>query len=228
LETLLLHHRPESVVVFCNTRQDVRIVAAELDVRHFSVLALHGELDQRERDEMLLRFANRSCSVLVASDVAARGLDIVDLPMVINYDIATDADTHLHRIGRTGRAGRRGKALTLFTPRQSGKARLIEDRLGEALEWSKLPALDLQAKPLIAPFVTLAIDAGRQDKLRPGDLLGALTGDAGLPAPAVGKIDLFPTRAYVAIAREWHDKALQRLRAGKIKGRTFRIRRIGA
>jgi ATP-independent RNA helicase DbpA len=177
---------------------------------------------------MLLRFANRSCSVLVASDVAARGLDIVDLPMVINYDIATDADTHLHRIGRTGRAGRRGKALTLCMPRESGKARLIEDRLGEALEWSKLPALDVQAKPLIAPFVTLAIDAGRQDKLRPGDLLGALTGDVGLPAPAVGKIDLFPTRAYVAIAREWHDKALQRLRAGKIKGRTFRIRRIGA
>lgn len=227
LESLLLHHRPESVVVFCNTRQEVRIVAAELEVRNFSVLALHGELDQRERDEMLLRFANRSCSVLVASDVAARGLDIADLPMVINYDIATDADTHLHRIGRTGRAGRRGKALTLCTPRESGKARHIEDRLGETLEWSKLPVPDAQATPLIAPFATLAIDAGRQDKLRPGDLLGALTGDAGLPAPAVGKIDVFPTRTYVAIAREWQDKALQRLRAGKIKGRRFRIRSIG-
>jgi ATP-independent RNA helicase DbpA len=80
---------------------------------------------------------------------------------------------------------------------------------------------------LLAPFVTIAVDAGRQDKLRPGDLLGALTGDAGLPAAAVGKIDVFPTRTYVAIAREWHDRALRRLRSGKIKGRTFRIRGIG-
>ncbi len=228
LEGLLLHHRPESVVVFCNTRQEVRNVAAELDVRHFSVLALHGELDQREREEMLVRFANRSCSVLVASDVAARGLDIADLAMVVNFDIAADADTHLHRVGRTGRAGRRGKALTLCTPRETGRANLIEDRLGQALRWGKLPPIDAGALPLIAPFVTLAIDAGRQDKLRPGDLLGALTGDAGVPGTAVGKIDVFPTRTYVAIAREWHDKALQRLRAGKIKGRTFRIRRIGA
>ena len=226
LEALLLLHRPESVVVFCNTRQEVRTVAAELDVRHFSVLALHGELDQREREEMLLRFANRSCTVLVASDVAARGLDIVDLPMVINYDIAADADTHLHRIGRTGRAGRRGQALTLCVPREVGRANLIEDRLGESLRWGSIPPLSPDAAPLMAPYVTLAIDAGRQDKLRPGDLLGALTGDAGLPATTVGKIDVFPTRTYVAIARDWHEKALQRLRAGKIKGRTFRIRRI--
>jgi len=227
LEALLLLHRPESAVVFCNTRAEVRTVAAELDVRHFSVLALHGELDQREREEMLVRFANRSCTVLVASDVAARGLDIAELAMVINFDIAADADTHLHRVGRTGRAGRRGVALTLCTPRESGRANLIEDRLGETLQWGRLPPLESDAAPLTAPFVTLAVDAGRQDKLRPGDLLGALTGDAGIPGTAVGKIDVFPTRTYVAIAEEWNQKALQRLRAGKIKGRTFRVRRIG-
>ncbi len=227
LEALLLLHRPESAVVFCNTRAEVRTVAAELDVRHFSVLALHGELDQREREEMLVRFANRSCTVLIASDVAARGLDIAELAMVINFDIAADADTHLHRVGRTGRAGRRGVALTLCTPRESGRANLIEDRLGETLQWGRLPPLKSDAAPLTAPFVTLAVDAGRQDKLRPGDLLGALTGDAGIPGTAVGKIDVFPTRTYVAIAEEWNQKALQRLRAGKIKGRTFRVRRIG-
>jgi len=103
---------------------------------------------------------------------------------------------------------------------------LIEDRLGERLQWGKLPSPSDNA-PLFAPFVTIAVDAGRQDKLRPGDLLGALTGDAGLPGTAVGKIDVFPTRTYVAIAREWHDRAVQRLRGGKIKGRTFRIREIG-
>lgn len=226
LAALLLQYRPESAVVFCNTRQDVRGVAQELVDRQFSVLALHGELDQREREEMLVRFANRSCNVLVASDVAARGLDINELPMVINFDIASDADTHLHRVGRTGRAGRRGLALSLCTPREITRANVIEDRLGQPLRWGKLPSLSGDAQPLLALFVTLAVDAGRKDKLRPGDLLGALTGDAGLPGDAVGKIDVFPTRTYVAIARDWHEKAMQRLRAGKIKGRAFRIRRI--
>jgi ATP-independent RNA helicase DbpA len=227
LEALLLQHRPESAVVFCNTRQDVRAVAAALDARGFAVLALHGELDQRAREEMLVRFINRSCTVLVASDVAARGLDIAGLSMVVNFDIAADADTHLHRIGRTGRAGRRGVALSLCLPRESNRTNLIEDQLGEPLQWGKLPSRSDSA-PLHAAFVTIAVDAGRQHKLRPGDLLGALTGEAGLPSTAVGKIDVFATRTYVAIAREWHDKALRSLRAGKIKGRTFRIRTIGS
>jgi ATP-independent RNA helicase DbpA len=227
LEALLLQHRPESAVVFCNTRQDVRSVAEALDARGFGVLALHGELDQRQREEMLVRFANRSCSVLVASDVAARGLDITGLAMVVNFDIAADADTHLHRIGRTGRAGSRGIAFSLCSRRELNRANLIEDRLETKLQWGKLPSPS-DGAALLAPFVTIAVDAGRQDKLRPGDLLGALTGDAGLPAAAVGKIDVFPTRTYVAIAREWHDRALRRLRSGKIKGRTFRIRGIGS
>jgi ATP-independent RNA helicase DbpA len=225
LETLLLQYRPESAVVFCNTREEVRAVAAELAAHDFAVLALHGELDQREREEMLVRFANRSCTVLIASDVAARGLDITDLPMVINFDLAANPDTHLHRIGRTGRAGRHGVALSLCTARELGRAKLIEARLGEPLQWGKL-ASPADTAALLAPFVTIAVDAGRQQKLRPGDLLGALTADAGIPASAAGKIDVFPTRAYVAIAREWHEKALQRLRAGKIKGRTIRVRTI--
>jgi ATP-dependent RNA helicase DbpA len=227
LEALLLQYRPESAVVFCNTREDVRAVAAELVASHFAVLALHGELDQREREEMLVCFANRSCTVLVASDVAARGLDITDLPMVINFDIAATADTHLHRIGRTGRAGRHGMALSLCLPRESDRAKLIEARLGEPLRWGKWVE-PTDGAPLLAPFVTIAVDAGRQHKLRPGDLLGALTGDAGIPATAVGKIDVFPTRTYVAIAQEWHEKAFQRLRSGKIKGRAIRVRRIGS
>jgi ATP-independent RNA helicase DbpA len=226
LKALLLQYRPESAVVFCNTREDVRAVAAELAASHFAVLALHGELDQREREEMLVCFANRSCTVLVASDVAARGLDITDLPMVINFDVAATADTHLHRIGRTGRAGRHGVALSLCLPRESDRAKLIEARLGEPLLWGQWASATGGA-PLLAPFVTIAVDAGRQHKLRPGDLLGALTGDAGIPATAVGKIDVFPTRTYVAIAQEWHEKAFQRLRSGKIKGRTIRVRRIG-
>ncbi len=226
LAAVLLHYRPESAVVFCNTRQDVRVVAGELAAQNFSVLALHGELDQREREEMLVRFANRSCTVLVASDVAARGLDIADLAMVINFDIASDPDVHTHRIGRTGRAGRRGVALSLCSPREANRVNAIESRFDGALQWHNLPTDAHTREPLVAPFVTLAVDAGRKDKLRPGDLLGALTGDAGLPAAAIGKIDVFPTRTYVAIKHGLHDQALRRLRAGKIKGRAFRIRRI--
>ena len=226
LSGLLLQHRPESAVVFCNTRQEVRNVASALTAQRFTALALHGELDQREREELLVSFANRSATVLVASDVAARGLDIADLPMVINYDLANDPDTHLHRIGRTGRAGKRGLALSLCAPAEVPRARQIEQRTGERLRWLPwVPGGRMEKAPQAA-FRTVIVDAGRQDKLRPGDLLGALTGDAGLPATAIGKIDIFPTRSYVAIARDWHSQAVARLRSGKIKGRNFRIREL--
>ena len=224
LRALLLEYKPESAVVFCNTRHEVRTVAAELSSRGFAVLALHGELDQREREEMLVRFANRSCTVLVASDVAARGLDIAELALVVNYELASDADTHLHRVGRTGRAGRSGLALSLCSTREAGRLRAIADGIDHALQWGRLPAA--AGQPAAAPFVTLVVDAGRQDKLRPSDLLGALTGSAGLSAEAVGKIDVFATRTYVAIARAALAQARNGLRAGKIKGRNFRVREL--
>ncbi|NGX15321.1 ATP-dependent RNA helicase DbpA [Wenzhouxiangella sp. XN24] len=228
LAALLQMYRPESAVVFCNTREAVRAVAASLSAGGFSVLALHGEMDQRAREETLLRFANHSANILVASDVAARGLDIAGLAMVINFDIANDADTHLHRIGRTGRAGRRGVALTLCAPWEVSRANALEDRCGSALQWSVPPVSRGEEAPSPARFVTLMLDAGKQDKLRPGDILGALTGDAGVPASAVGKIDVFPSRSYVAIDREWRDRSLQRMQHGKIKGRKVRMRSLGS
>lgn len=225
LRALLLEHASASSVVFCNTRHAVRAVAGELASGGFPVLALHGELDQREREEMLVRFANQSCAVLVATDVAARGLDIEDLAMVVNYDLASDPDTHLHRIGRTGRAGRRGFALSLCAPDEAPRVLAIGARLGEPLRWRPVPVLAGKPKP--APFVTLVVDAGRQHKLRAGDLLGALTGTAGLPSAAVGKIDIFATRTYVAIARDALAQARDGLRSGRIKGRAFRVRELG-
>jgi ATP-independent RNA helicase DbpA len=227
LVDLLVTERPGSAIVFCNTRADTRDVAESLDRCGFSVLALHGDLDQRERDEMLVRFANHSCTLLVATDVAARGLDIKELPLVVNYDVASDADAHVHRIGRTGRAGARGLALTLATPRDAPRLAAISARPGQSLQRTALPRVNGKPRPLLSSHLTIAIDGGRADKLRPGDLLGALTGDAGLPGDVVGKIDIFPTRSYVAIRRSHADTALHRLREGKIKGRSFRVRRIG-
>jgi ATP-independent RNA helicase DbpA len=227
LAGVLLQYKPESSVVFCNTRSDVADVADALNELGFSALALHGDLEQRDRDEVLVRFANRSCSVLVASDVAARGLDIKELAAVVNYELPHDPDTYVHRIGRTARAGRGGLVLSLVTPREMPRALDLERKQDVPLRWAKAAPLSTKvANALSAAMVTLRIDAGRADKLRPGDVLGALTGDAGLTAENVGKIDVFATRAYVAIARAVADKALARLRAGKIKGRKIRVERI--
>ena len=224
LAALLLQFRPDSAVVFCNTRRDADDVAGSLAHYGFSALALHGDLEQRDREEVLVRFANRSCNVLVASDVAARGLDIEDIGAVVNFELPTDADTYLHRIGRTGRAGRDGLALSLVAPGERNRAALIEQRQGAPIRYDRIDPLD--GKPRGVPqaaMATLRIDAGRTDKLRPGDIVGALTGDAGLAKEAIGKIDVFATRSYVAIARAEAGHALERLRAGKIKGRRFRI-----
>ncbi len=228
LAQLLSGEKGQQALVFCNMRKDVDAVAQELDRRGHSALALHGDMEQRDRDEVLVRFANHSCTVLVATDVAARGLDIAALPLVVSYDIAHDPETHTHRIGRTGRAGQTGLAITLCTPRERPKAANIEALGGTPLPWRVLKIAPARSKTLqLAPMKTLVIDAGRQDKLRPGDILGALTGDAGLVASDIGKIDVFATRAYVAISRALAPKALERLRAGKIKGRNFRVRPLG-
>ena len=224
----LLSGHAEQALVFCNMRREVDTLAQDLDRRGFSALALHGDMEQRDRDEVLVRFANHSCAVLVATDVAARGLDIVALPLVVSYDIAHDPETHTHRIGRTGRAGQSGLAITLCTPRERPKAANIEELDGAPLPWRPLKIAPARGKTLhLAPMKTLVIDAGRHDKLRPGDILGALTGDAGLNAQDIGKIDVFATRAYVAISRALANKALERLRAGRIKGRNFRVRPLG-
>ncbi|MEN9310273.1 MAG: ATP-dependent helicase DbpA [Pseudomonadota bacterium] len=224
LAALLLEFRPDSAVVFCNMRRDTEEVVGSLAHYGFTALALHGDMEQRDREEVLVRFANRSCTVLVASDVAARGLDIDDIGAVINYELPTDADTYLHRVGRTGRAGRKGLALSLVAASERNRASLIEERQGQPIRFERIDAL--AGKPGGVPqaaMATLRIDAGRTDKLRPGDIVGALTGDAGLHKDSVGKIDVFATRSYVAIARNHARHALAQLRAGKIKGRKFRV-----
>ena len=227
LASLLFEQRPESSVVFCNTRRDVDEVAQSLQHFGFTALALHGDMEQRDRDEVLVRFANRSCNVLVASDVAARGLDIDELATVVNYELPTDPDVYVHRIGRTGRAGNGGQVLSLVTPREISRAHVLEERQGSALRWKKPVAVAPAARSAApAAMATLRIDAGRTDKLRPGDILGALTGDAGLQASHIGKIDIFATRSYVAIARAQANHALARLEAGRIKGKKFRVRKI--
>ncbi|MFJ4351691.1 ATP-dependent RNA helicase DbpA [Pseudomonas sp. NPDC089428] len=221
---VLGHYRPQSCVAFCFTKQQCEDVVAHLTAKGIVAQALHGDLEQRDRDQVLTMFANRSSSVLVATDVAARGLDIDGLDMVINVELARDAEIHVHRVGRTGRAGEKGVAVSLVAPAEGHRAQAIEDLQKSPLRWDQLDSLKNKGEPLLPLMSTLCIAAGRKDKLRPGDILGALTGDAGIPGKQVGKIAIFDFQAFVAVERPLAKQAMQRLNSGKIKGRSLKVR----
>lgn len=224
LYTILAHFQPESCLIFCNTKRETQVICDALMDKDISALALNGDLEQRERDQVLVRFSNGSCRILVATDVAARGLDIKALSMVINYDIALDAETHIHRIGRTGRAGLEGHAISLYHDHDRHRLDAIEANLKTQVIWGDLQALDCHHieknnKNIESKKLTLRIEAGRKAKIRAGDILGALTGDLGLQSDDIGKIDLFDMYACVAITDHIADRAFSTLKEIKIKGR---------
>jgi ATP-dependent RNA helicase DbpA len=222
---LLNHWRPERTLAFCNTKAQCRDLVAVLQAQGVAALALHGDLEQRERDQVLIQFANRSCPVLVATDVAARGLDIVGLEAVINVEVTPDAEQHVHRVGRTGRADAEGWAFSLASLDEMGRVGRIEQLQGRSFEWFPLDGLTPTGSgPLRAPMVTLQILGGRKEKIRPGDVLGALTGDGGLPAAQIGKINVNEFSTYVAVAQEIAAKALKALNDGKVKGKKVKAR----
>ncbi len=222
LYTLIAHHQPESTVIFCNTKQSCKDVADYLRNKGFIAAGLHGDLDQAERTLVFSRFANRSTSILVATDVAARGLDIAGLAAVINYELSPDPEVHTHRIGRTGRAGNEGLALSLCLEMQDFLIQRLEEYQKRPVQWEDIAALTPRPGKLTPPMVTFALDGGKKDKIRPGDILGVLTGDAGLTADKVGKITIFDSYAYVAIARDKVEHFKHWLTRGKLKGRSFR------
>ncbi|CAN5483038.1 ATP-dependent RNA helicase DbpA [soil metagenome] len=222
---LLDHFRPASTLAFCNTRQQCRDLVDVLRGQGYSALALHGDLEQRDRDQVLIQFANRSCSVLVATDVAARGLDIAQLEAVINVDTTPDPEVHIHRIGRTGRVDAEGWALSLASLDEMGSIGKIEQLQGVESDWHKLAELTpAPGGKLAAPMVTLQIAGGRKEKIRPGDVLGALTGEAGFAATQIGKIVVNEFSTYVAVDRQIGREALARLTAGKVKGKRVKVR----
>ncbi|RRJ83002.1 ATP-dependent RNA helicase DbpA [Aestuariirhabdus litorea] len=224
LVKLLGHYRPASCVVFCNTKQQCEEVCSYLTQSGYSAAPLHGDMEQKARDQALVLFANGSCSILVATDVAARGLDISNLAAVVNFDLPHSAETYVHRIGRTGRAGREGLALSLYGDREGHRVKAIEEYFGQPLPLGELQELQEEEAPLVAEMVTLCIAGGRKDKVRPGDILGALTGEAGIDSSEVGKINILDRVAFVAIRRNSANRALGRLINGKIKGRRFKVR----
>ncbi len=227
LLALLSHYQLQMTVVFCQTKIQCDEIAGYLRDHQVDALALHGDLDQRDRDQVLVRFSNKSCPVLVATDVAARGLDIKALQAVINYELPHDPEIYVHRIGRTGRAGESGLALSLYTDSEVSRLIAIEDYTDKPCDnedvenLSKPPAFTLQST-----MTTLQIDSGKKNKIRPGDLLGALTKDAGLAGSQIGKIDIFELFSYVAIERKAIARAMRYFKHGKVKGRRVKAREI--
>jgi len=214
LRLLLLQHQPESALVFCATRKDVRTLTEKLRRFGFSVLSIHGELEQRERDQTLIQFSNGSAMVLVATDVAARGLDISALDVVVNYHLGRDVEDHVHRIGRTGRAGVAGVAWSFYHGRDLVKIEQIEEKFNRSISNNKLPPQSvLKQQAPRAPMVT-------------GDILGALTSEEGVDSANVGKIKVVSNRSYVAVSRQVVKQALSKLASGKIKGRSYRARSL--
>lgn len=227
LLALFEHYKPDTTIVFCHTKIQCDEVARMLREHKIEALAIHGDLDQRERDKVLVRFSNNSCSVLVATDVAARGLDIKALAAVINYELPRDPEIFIHRIGRTGRAGETGLALSIYTPSDVMRLNAIEKYQKKPCISDVLESLDRDPSfTLVPPMVTIQLDGGRKSKIRPGDILGALTGDAGLSGSQIGKIDIFDMSSYVAVKSEAARKALSYFADGKIKGRAVRARKV--
>ena len=214
-------YEPENVIVFTNTKIEAKELAQNLQKAKIDALAIHGDLEQYERNDVLVQFANKSCPILVATDVAARGLDIKELSMVVNYDIPHGSETYIHRIGRTGRAGADGVAITLYNSYEIDKA---DEYKNETRKFENTDNLKLKAGFEMKPqYVTLVIEGGKKDKVRAGDLLGALTGDAGLKGSSIGKIDIYDRQSYVAIERVLIKEAHAQLSKGKIKGKRFSI-----
>jgi ATP-dependent RNA helicase DbpA len=225
---LLNHFRPVSTIAFCNTKAQCKDLVTLLQAQGFSALALYGELEQRERDQVLAQFANRSCSVLVATDVASRGLDITQLEAVINVDITPDPEVHVHRIGRTGRAGESGLALSLASMNEMGAVGKIEQYQNAPSVWFKRDELVPTGKGrLLPPMVTLQLLGGRKEKIRPGDVLGALTSTEGGEAytrEQIGKIQVTEFCTFVAVARNIAEAACDKLNFGKVKGKSVKVR----
>ena len=222
---LLSQYQPDNCLVFCNTKNQVKDIYSTLRASKFSVLALHGELEQKDREQAIIQFSNGSTRVLVATDVASRGLDIAELDLVINIHMAHDLDTHTHRIGRTGRAGKHGVAITLIAEQDDYKMRLLEDSFAKPIQLKSMPA-PVNTAPLRAKMTTLQLSGGKKDKLRPGDIVGALTKDNTLTAEDIGKIKVESTFAFVAVNSRLASQALERINNSKIKGKRFRAKSL--
>ena len=223
---ILTHYQAKAAIVFCHTKIQTFELTEYLQQKDISAVALNGDLEQRERTQVLTRFAHKSALVLVATDVAARGLDIDAVDLVINYTVSEEPDVYVHRIGRTGRADAEGLAVTLVSDNEMGNLRAIEAHAQVVLKPKGIESVRFHANRIIQPeYVTLSIDGGKRQKLRPGDILGSLTKEAGIDGDDIGKINVTNQVSFIAVKLRSVKRAMAQFREGKIKGKKFRARR---
>jgi len=218
LSALIGSYKPESLLIFCNTKAEVISLTDRLYKQGHSVIDLHGDLDQRERNESVIVFSNGSKRIMVATDVASRGLDIKDISLVINHDLPFDAEVYTHRIGRTGRADAVGIALSLFSPKDSDKCAYILQKAKKAE--SKELRVDAKFK-MVSDYDTLCLNGGKKTKLRKGDILGTLCKEIGIDNHYIGKIDITDTKSYIALHHTVIDKVFKALKKVKIKKKKY-------
>ncbi|WP_269518370.1 ATP-dependent RNA helicase DbpA [Alteromonas sp. BMJM2] len=227
LKAVLTHYQPKNAIVFCNRKVQVAEVVEELVEEGFSAAGLKGDMEQHERTAVLMQFASDSLQVLVATDVAARGLDIDDIACVINYTVSEEPEVHIHRIGRTARAGAEGMAITLISDDEENSLRKIEVLQQEDIPLKGAQSLRFHKNKITQPeFTCLSLSAGKKQKLRPGDLLGALTKDAGIPGDDIGKIAVQNSASFIAVKQRSVKRAMTQFREGKIKGKRIRAKKL--
>lgn len=218
LTALIQSYKPESLLIFCNTKAEVISLTDTLIKRGHSAIDIHGDLDQRDRNESVIAFSNGSKRILVATDVASRGLDIKDIALVINYDLPFDKEVYTHRIGRTGRADASGIALSLFSPKDSEKCAYV---IAQAKK-GEMKTLRVDAKfKMVSDYDTLCLNGGKKTKLRAGDILGTLCKEIGIDNKMIGKINITDTKSYIALHHTVVDKVHRALKKVKIKKKKY-------
>ncbi len=291
LTRLLDYYNPKLSLVFCNTKKMVDELAYELCGRGYSAEGLHGDMKQVQRDRVMKNFRNGKTDILIATDVAARGIDVDDVEAVFNYDLPQDDEYYVHRIGRTGRAGRCGKAFSFVKGKEVYKlkdiqrycktkiyaqpipssddvakirAEKIMDQISTIIDEENLTSVidiienqinesDYTAMDIAAAFlyqamgaseistaeskddydfhntgaedgmVRLFINVGKKDKIKPGDILGAIAGESGMPGRLVGAIDMYDKYTFVEVPAEYGKEVLNAMKNAKIKGRSVNM-----
>ncbi len=218
LTALMQSYKPESLLIFCNTKVEVISLTDTLAGRGHSVIDIHGDLDQRDRNESVIAFSNGSKCIMVATDVASRGLDIKDIELVVNYDLPFDPEVYTHRIGRTGRADATGIALSLFSPNDSEKCAYVTSKAQKG--HMKDLRIDASFK-MVSKYDTLCINGGKKTKLRAGDILGTFCKEIGIEPKLIGKINITDTKSYVALHHTVIDKVFKALKNTTIKKKKY-------
>ena len=218
LSTLIQSYKPESLLIFCNTKVAVIELTEKLLKLGHSTIDIHGDLDQRDRNESLVAFSNGSRRIMVATDVASRGLDIKEIALVINYDLPFDEEVYTHRIGRTGRADASGMAISIYTSHEANKhATLIEKAKQAALKDLRVDGKFFMR----STYETLCLNGGKKTKLRAGDILGTFCKEIGVDPQKIGKITITETKSYVALDGSVIDATLKALKKVKIKKKKY-------